>query len=215
MRLNNQKGFTLTELMVSMTLMLISLAAFYSVFVVQTRSLKAQDYRLEAQQYARAVLDLMIREIRSTGYFPGSECATPGHTLGIVAADEETLQIVYDADGDNACTSANENITYSYDFPNKNITRAADGGAAEVLTDGNATAFQFVYYPRQNTAVVPPPFCVTAGYPSGCSGDLAANLANIQRVEIRLTVESKILYPGAASQLIATLSSSVDLRNRS
>ena len=214
MRHNNQKGFTLVELMVAITLMSMTLAAFYAVFTVQTRSLNAQDHRLEAQQYARAVLDLMIREIRSAGYFPGSACTTPAHTLGIVAADEENLQFVQDADGDNTCVSANENITYAYDFTNKNVTRAADGAPAEVLTDGNAVAFQFVYYPRQTTGVVPPPFCVTPGYPSGCSGDLAVNLANIQRVEIRLTVESKNVYPAAGSQLFATLSSSVDLRNR-
>ena len=214
MTLNNQKGFSLIELLVAIMLMSMSLAAFYSVYHVQTRSLKVQDRRLEAQQYARAVMDTMVREIRSAGYFPGAACTSPSNIGGIVAADDRTLQFVYDADADSACASANENITFSYDTATKNITRSADGGAMEDLTDGNATAFKFTYYPRQTTGVSPSPFCVAPNFPAGCNGNLSGNLGNVQRVKIQLTVESKDPDPDFGGQLNATITSNVDLRNR-
>ena len=214
MKLNNEKGFTLTELMVAIVLMSMSLTAFYSVYHVQTRSLKVQENRMEAQVYARSVLDTMVREIRSAGYFPDAACTSPSNVGGIVAADDQTLQFVYDADADNACASANENITYAFDTASKNITRSADGGAAQELTDGNTSAFQFTYYPRQTSGVSPAPFCVIPSFPTGCTGDLASNLANVYRVKIQLTVQSKNPDPEFGGQLLATMTSNVDLRNR-
>lgn len=202
------------ELLVSITMVSMTIAGFYNVYRVQTHTLKAQENRLETQQYARAILDIMVREIRNAGYFPGSPCTNPGNTAGIVAVSAQSLQFVYDADGDNNCGGPDENVTYAYNSTSKNITRAANRGAAQNFSDGNATDLQFTYYPKQTSGIVPPPFCFSAGNPSGCSGDIAANLANIHRILILLTIVEKNHDAEFGNQLIVTMNSNVNLRNR-
>jgi len=53
----------LVELLVSAGLSLFVLGVIYSVFRVQTRTVKSQESRSEAQEYGRAVLDMMVRDI--------------------------------------------------------------------------------------------------------------------------------------------------------
>ncbi len=63
--LDNQRGFTLTELMIAVAVITIVLAG---VFAVQQEGLQAYLWgsnRVETQQNARVALDLMTREIRS------------------------------------------------------------------------------------------------------------------------------------------------------
>ena len=201
------------ELLVSITMVSMILAGFYNVYRVQTHTLKAQENHLETQQYVRAILDIMVREIRNAGYFPGTPCTSPVNIAGIASANAQSLQFVYDADGNNNCDGPDENVTYTYNSISKNITRAANGGAAQNISDGNATDLQFTYYPEQTSGIVPPPFCFSAGNPSGCSGALAANLANIHRILISLTIVEKNHDAEFGNQLIVTMNSNVNLRN--
>jgi prepilin-type N-terminal cleavage/methylation domain-containing protein len=205
--LKNQKGFTLPELMVAAGLSLAVLAAIYGLFRAQTHTIKGQEGRMEAHEYAMSVLDTMVREIRNTGYFPtGTACSTtPTNTAGIIAATAESFRLVYDSNGDGACE---EDVSFTYDATNKNILR---NGAS--LTDGNATAVRFTYYPQQTSATLPTPYCFSTGNPTGCSGDLASNLRNVQKITISLTVQSKNIDVQFGGQSSITMSSSADLRN--
>lgn len=209
MRVKSKSGFTLVELLISTLLTFFVMGAIYSVFRVQTRSIKSQESRMEAQEYARTVLDIMVREIRNLGYFPtGVACSPPANTNGIVAASATSFRFVYDANATNGCADPDEDINYA--LAGQDITR---NGVS--LTDGNVTNLQLTYYPQQTTGIAPVPFCVSAGNPAGCSGDLATNLANIQRVSISLTIQSK--SPDTefgGGQLSAIMVSSADLRNR-
>lgn len=207
MRLQNQKGFTLAELMVSAGLSLAVLAAIYGLFRAQTHTIRGQEGRMEAHEYAMSVLDIMVREIRNTGYFPtGTACATtPANTAGIIAATAQSFRLVYDTNGDGACE---EDVSFTYDAANQNILR---NGAT--LTDGNATAIQFIYYPQQTSGTAPAPYCFSAGNPTGCSGDLAANLSAVQKITISITVQSKNTDAQFGGQSSITMSSSADLRN--
>ena len=216
----SQKGFTLAELLVAITLSLAVLGAVRAVYRVQAHTVKAQEYRMEAQEYARAALDMMVRETRNLGYFPNrTPCAAPANTKGIVAASAQSIHFVYDADGNNDCAGAGEEITYSYDATALDISRTQNGGAAQTLTDGNVTTFQFVYYPKQTVGTLPPPYCYAAAgdlVVNGvtCSGIVTANLANIQRVSISLTVQSKSTDTQFGGQQTITMDSNANLRNR-
>ena len=213
---NNQKGFTMAELLVAMTLSLTLLGAVYAVYRVQGHTIKGQEYRMEAQEYARVSLDMMVREIRNLGYFPTrTACAAPANTKGLVSATGTSISFAYDADGNGDCAGAGENVVYSYDSTAKDITRTANGGAAQTLTNGNVTDFQITYYPRQTGAAAPPPFCNTTGNPSGCSGgNVSANLGNVQRVSVSLTVKLLKTDPNFGAQQAITMNSNADLRNR-
>ena len=208
MRAKTEEGFTLIEFLVSILLTSIIMAAIYSVYRLQTHTVKAQESRLEAQEYARAVLDLMVREIRNAGYKPVTVGTllhpTPcddGSNGGVYTATATKFEFRYDIDADGDCAESDERITYDYDSSNNNITRAADGGAAQDLTDGNATELELKYFEQDGTELDRPVD--------------AADLPNIQKVLIKLTVQSTSTGTEfGGGQLNATMTSNAGLRNR-
>lgn len=215
LQLASPKGFTIIELLVSVLLTSIIMGAIYSVYRVQTHSAKVQENRLEAQEYARSVLDMMVREIRNAGYAPtGAACA------GVLVADAQRLQFTYDANANGLCTDDNETIEYAYNSTTKNITRATNIlgsttlGSAQDLTDSNATALQFTYYPQDCTNNFSTPVGTgSSGCPASPGGN-AGTLAAIQRAMISVTVQSKNPDAAFGGQLTTTMTSNADLRNR-
>jgi type II secretory pathway pseudopilin PulG len=207
MTLNKQAGFTLIELFIAMGFSLAILASMYGFFRAQTHTTKGQESRMEAHEYAMAVLDSMVREIRNTGYFPnnGTPCTNVANSGGIAAASAEGFRLVYDANNDGLC---DQDISFTYDSTSKNILR----NGVE-LTDGNATSVAFTYYPQQTSSTPPSPYCVSAGVPSGCSGTLSSNWSNVQKIAISVTVEAKSKDTKFGGGSTTTMSSAADLRN--
>ncbi|MFQ5902193.1 MAG: PilW family protein [Candidatus Binatia bacterium] len=207
-RRTSHAGFTMVELLISILLTSIIMGAVYSVFRVQTHSVKAQESRLEAQEYARAVLDMVVREVRNAGYFPVGACATPANTNGIVAASTQSFHFVYDADAANGCADADEDIEYWFDttgcptgFGNimrKTIVPANDQAMTDCNVPTGTANFSFTYYAQNSSTPMS-----------------TIDLATIQRVEVSLTVQSK--NPDAdfgGGQLDAIMTSNANLRNR-
>jgi Tfp pilus assembly protein PilW len=205
MRVKDQRGFTLSELMIAAGLSLAVMASIYGLFRSQTHTIKGQESRMEAHEYAMSVLDIMVREIRNTGYFPtGTACANVSNTGGIVSTTTaQSFRFVYDTNGDGVCE---EDISFAYD--GTNVLRNSQS-----LTDGNVTALQFTYYPQQTSGTAPAPFCVSTGIPAGCSGNLSSNLGAVQKITISVTVQSKNPDVQFGGQSTVTMSSSADLRN--
>jgi prepilin-type N-terminal cleavage/methylation domain-containing protein len=204
MKLRNQKGFTLIELLVATGLSLVVLASVATFFRAQAKTVKGQESRMEANDYVLTVLDMMVREIRNTGYFPGTDCDATG---GITSASTTGFTLQYDKNSDGACSGDDEVVAFAYDSTNKNITRNG-----QALTDGNATAFEFTYYPQQTSSTLPSPYCVSTGVPTGCSGTLSANYKSVQKITISLTVTPKSADRDFTGSPV-TLSAIADLRN--
>jgi prepilin-type N-terminal cleavage/methylation domain-containing protein len=204
MKLRSQKGFTLIELLVATGLSLVVLASVATFFRAQTKTVKGQESRMEANDYVLTVLDLIVREIRNTGYFPSTACDTTG---GIASASTTGFNLQYDKNSDGACSGDDEVIAFAYDSTNNNVTRNG-----QALTDGNATALQFNYYPQQTSSTLPTPYCVSTGVPSGCSGTLSANYKSVQKITVSLTVAPKSA-DSAFTGAPVSLSLTADLRN--
>ena len=210
MTLNKHHGFTLIETMVAMFMLSITMAAFYSVYRMQTRSLKGQENRLEAQQTARAALDFMVRELRNARYNPeevetDNSCGVGGvaATPSILVADDDTLQFSYDYNADQDCADVGENIKYAFDAATGDITRTdASAGGGEPLTDGNATGLTLAYFDEGNNLLTPLPLD-------------AAKRASIQRVSINVSIDSKDMDDEFGGSLTAAMTTNVDLRNPS
>jgi Tfp pilus assembly protein PilW len=235
MWLKDQRGFTIAELLVSVGLSLSVLAAVYGVFRSQTHTVKAQESGMEANEYALNVIDLMLREIRNTGYNPlsttsGTSCAGPSGspaagTPGVFAANATTLGLTYDFRGDSGPTSAadgdcadsEERIEYSFSTTGcptgfGNVLRKDGANTAQAITDCNVTNLRFNYYPQQTSGTAPAPFCISVNNPIGCSGTLT--LATIQKVTITVTVQSENPDVEFGGQANVTMSLTADLRNR-
>ena len=141
LKLTKTEGFTLIELMVSMGIGMVVLAAVTTTFMLQTKVYNAQQQINEMEQNARGVLDVITRELKMAGYKPN------GGSFSGVTYSTTQLMIQTDLDasgGISSSTTANEQITYAYDSTNKQITRAVGTGSALVLAD-NIAAFTFSY----------------------------------------------------------------------
>src|ERR1044071_8540197 len=216
-QIKSDAAFTLVELLVSMALSLVALAAIYGVYKVQARTIGVQQNRQEAEDYARAVLDMMVREMRIAGYNPtetssGLNCAgapTAG-TPGVVSATSTLFKFTSDYRGsasgsvsDGDCNDTDEEITYEYQSPGPQVCASGLGdivrtanGTTEPITDCNVTGLTLQYYAKDSSTAMSPVVAV-----------------NIQRVKVTLTIQSK--YPDAefGGQLTSTVYSNVNLRN--
>ena len=148
MKVRNIEGFTLVELMVSMGIGMVILAAVTTTFMSQSKIYNAQEQINEMQQNARGVLDIMTRELKMAGYKPNGG--------GFSGVTYSTTQLMVQADLDSSGavstdSTANEQITYVYDSANQRITRAVGTGSAQILAD-NITAFTFSYLDGSGTA---------------------------------------------------------------
>ena len=214
--LKRNKGFTLVELLVSMLLSLTFLSAVYGFYKVQTRNLKVQENRQEVMEYARGALDLMAREIRNAGYSPtkatsGTNCAgTPSSGTVVVSASSTSFKFTYDyrssasaTTPDGNCNNTDEEITYDYQSPGPqncasgtgDIVRTANG-TSEPITDCNVTAFSYTYYAKNSTTAMSP-----------------IVVANIQRLKVSITFQSKNPDAEFGGQLVSSVSSNIELRN--
>ena len=140
-KFRNLKGFTLVELMVSMGIGMVILAAVTTTFMSQTRIYNAQEQINEMQQNARGALDILSRELKMAGYKPN------GGGFNGVTYSTTQLRVQADLNSDGAISTsstANEQITYAFDNANQQITRAVGSGSAQILAE-HISAFTFNY----------------------------------------------------------------------
>lgn len=219
----SQAGFTFLELLASVLLTSVMLGAMYNVFRMHSHTTKAQESRLEAQEYGRSSLDMMVREIRNAGLNPigtstGAGCGgiisgiPVAGVPGIVSATDKTFSFTYDfrdiaagSSPDGHCDDPDEQITYEFQSPGPqgcagglgDIIRTANGVTA-ALTDCNVTDFTLTYY----------------AFNSSTPMSLPVVAADIQRVEISLTIRAKNPEAEFSGGLTTIMKSNVDLRNR-
>jgi prepilin-type N-terminal cleavage/methylation domain-containing protein len=63
-----QEGVTLIELLVALVICGVAIGAIYRLFIVQTRAYTVQDQVVEVQQNVRSVMEIMLRDLRMTGF---------------------------------------------------------------------------------------------------------------------------------------------------
>ncbi len=97
MKENNEKGFTLVELLVSMVIAAIVMTSVYSVYSAQQRSYVVQEEVAAMHQNLRAAMYFMEREIRMAGCDP-----TGAAGAGIENAESTWIQFTEDFRGQAA-----------------------------------------------------------------------------------------------------------------
>jgi prepilin-type N-terminal cleavage/methylation domain-containing protein len=85
---SREAGFSLVELMITLVVFALVVAAVMVVMATSTRSKQATEGLVEAQQSARATLDIMARDIRSAGYGVDKDNATPQPAFAYVDSQE-------------------------------------------------------------------------------------------------------------------------------
>jgi type IV pilus assembly protein PilW len=166
LKTKDENGFTLIELMVTLGIGMVVLAAVTTTFMSQTKAYNAQEQINEMEQNARGALDIITREVKMAGYNP-----TGGTVTGVTYSTSQ-LQIQADLDANGSISTsstANEQITYTYDSANKQIKRAVGSATAQVLAD-NISGFTFGY--------------------NDSNGNSTTTTANIRQVAVSITAQT-------------------------
>jgi len=143
---NNERGFTIIELVVGLAISLILLGVAVKIFLVQQRSYNVQEQLSEMQQNIRSAMDIIVRETKMAGYNP------TGAGFNGITYDTFQLQILADLTGDGNTDDPNENIIYKY-YPSPDFQikrKESTGGGFQPLAE-NITAFDFDYYDASGT----------------------------------------------------------------
>ena len=123
-------GFTLIEMVVALGLSLVTVSAVYSLYVNELKAQYVREDRLEMQQQARVVVDVMSREILMAGYDPrgvNHDTDLSNDFLGITY-DPDRLIIKSDLNGNGLIADPNESITFVYDAKTHTLRRNTGGG---------------------------------------------------------------------------------------
>ncbi len=143
MKLNN-RGFTLVELMVTLAMTGIIVAAVYSAYSVQQRANSRQDQVLEVQQALRAALYAINQEIRMAGYDPNNS-----NRAGFSQATATAMAFTMDNNGNGQIDAGtSEQVTYALN----NGTLRRNG---QPLID-NVENLEFYYTMKNETQTTTP-----------------------------------------------------------
>ena len=146
-----QKGFGILELIISLAIGLIILAALITTFVAQNKAYSVQEQVTEMLQAARAGMEIMGREIMMAGFDPSGNMQTSDSDsedddfVGIslpASNPSSVIEIHADLNGDEDTADANEHITYA--FSSGRVTRNAGSGAQTLIE--NVKSFSVTFW---------------------------------------------------------------------
>jgi type IV pilus assembly protein PilW len=144
---DHRGAITLAELLASMVVSAITMAAIYHITLMQDGVYQVQNQVAEMQQTAGVAKTMMVRELEMAGYNPtgAAFCGVgqpPAQATCTTAPDTTQLRLRTDSNGNGTTTDAREDITYRYDAANRRITRLTDGVMTIIP---NVEAFTFTY----------------------------------------------------------------------
>jgi len=225
--MKTQKGFTLLEVLISIAVGVIVLAAIYAAVNLTQKSTAGTERKIYAQQDARAALELMSLEIEMASFNPRPDLAganfwvspascspSPNQNYrGIQAATPFSITVEMNLNGSAAVgDNPNEVITYTYDPTNQYIIRSLDcgSGANPFLGDivGNPRSVRVI-----NTNNVPVFRYFNAQGTEITSAQLPASIPDIARIDITLWVETEDIDPASGTRKKLFYSTSVIPRN--
>ena len=154
------RGFTLVEILMAMTISGIVAAGVYSTFYSQHKSYLTQEEVVSMQQNLRSAMHLIEREIRMAGCDP-----TGNASAGIQTAQASTIRITMDLtddagtgrpDGDT--TDLGEDIIYTLSDMDadgdSDLARNDVNGSGNALMAENIDALNFVYLDETPTTTI-------------------------------------------------------------
>lgn len=210
----NQRGVTLIELLISMSIFMIVLLGIYLIFDTHFKIFASGESRADVQFNARYTMAQMARQIRMAGYFPenfATPPAVPASTNGLQVATDTALAIRGDADGSGTsnvflyCLNAGSLIRVKGAVG----TPAAYTCAGGTILGRSITSLTFAYFGTNNTPITPAPLDGENVGAVPAFGSTAQR-ALVRRVVITMTARETV--PGQLDQ-IYTLTSDLRLRN--
>lgn len=198
----NESGFSLMEMLIAMTIVIILLAIASLVFGRALGVRSRESSRTDALTAAQAALNVMSREISNSGYGLASDSFNTIHNNGIVLADSTSskLRVRANVNNVNLTTSdSGEDITYYYDSSAQSIVRhdpAQNPSTTYLVNQISNVSFSYFNYTTGNSTPT----------------ETSTPTADTARVKITVTVQMSEVQ-GQPTGRTVTLSSFVTLRN--
>jgi prepilin-type N-terminal cleavage/methylation domain-containing protein len=206
-RRKKEKGFTIIELLVALVIFSMVIGGTYRVFVSQSRAYTVQDRVVENQQSIRSSMEVLLADLRMTGFDSDSLSSNINITTPIIPG---MSQVTVDYEFDN---TTRYSIRYWRDAASqtlkRQLTAIKDNGSSvadpeEILLE-NVEELNFTYGVDTNDDGAMDNFWVNAG-----AGD------NIVAVRVRLTARPHQLTSEDQKMMSPrTLESAATLRNLS
>ena len=100
---NVQKGFTIIEIMIALTLSLILVAGLTQIFVANSRTFNVSEASARTQETGRLALSILSREIRNADYWgcQGSEGVMAGNIVNMLNSGAGVDTLLRGLDGEN------------------------------------------------------------------------------------------------------------------
>jgi len=234
---HSQTGFSMIELLIALSIFFLVLGGLFQIFGPSNVMYLAGQRKLDAQQSARVVMDMIVRQLRMAGYYPENFDANAGND--IAAGNRNAIQIAtntglvifgaatdcLDANADGMCdpdqtlAGARSQIFLFCLNGTELLTKTGPAGAAASYTcnadnpgqqvlGNNITGLTFTYFDVDNMVLAGP----LDGQNLGVAPDFAVTTQRdaVRSVAITLTAQENV--PGQSAQ-IYTLTSNVRLRN--
>ena len=209
-----QDGFSLIELLVAMTIMLLLMGVTITLFSGGLSIRARQSRRSDALVSSQAALNVMSREIANSGFGIYNDSVTRVANNGIILADSNEHRIHIRANVDNSVTysagvpgltsSPGEDITYFLDSASGSIVRYDPNALAGVSTTSvvvnkiSDVTFEYFNYSAGSSTVT----------------QTSTPAANTGRVRITVLVRLDPVQ-GQPNNQTVTFTSDVTLRNSS
>lgn len=202
----DQRGFTLTELLVAMAMMGFVLSAGLLALQAGTHASEVATGRAEAQSNVRFALGQMIADMRGAGYDPTGNGFDPvdGGTLALAS-----VQIVSDLNASGAidvpanpcdASATAERVRYRQvgtDLMRAVMTDAATA-ACEAVVIGGVQSLAFTYLDA-NGATIPA---------------ASTSAPNVRAIQVSLTLKPESVGSSSQGAGVATMSDRARFRNR-
>jgi len=194
-----QAAFTLLEVIVALGVGLIVVGAIAAFQSYQLTTLREQAKQIDLQGTTRSVVDLVARELRTTGRNP--QCQPALDPLAVAKLTELRMQT--DLDGSGTINGANEDVSYRWNSSSQALERVDHGAYVThlLVEEVDLAGSGFHYFDGNGNEM------------SASDGLDLAHRLQVRRVRLDLAMRD---VSGGAGALPAraSASTSVDLRNR-
>ena len=183
-------------MVIALGLSLVTVSAVYTLYVSELRAQLVREDKLDMQQQARVVIDVVSREILMAGYDPrgvNRDGDVTNDFLGITY-DPSRLVIKADLNGNGLIADASESIVFVFDVGTHTLRRNTGGGNQPF--GENIQSFFVEYFDQAGSSTI--------------------DSAEIQQVKITVTARTKspdLKYVPNGGYRTVTLESRLTPRN--
>ena len=220
---HNIKGMTLIELLIGMIICAMVISGIYRVFIAQSKAYTVQDQVVEVQQSVRSAMEILLRDLRMTG-FDFDNLNSPITITTPIASplSDNAIKVIYEYYDKNAAQYQKHTVAYWRDAASSTMFRQLTvndiEGPQEPLLE-NVDEFSLTYGVDSNEdgalddrngdgVITGETFPVGDFLPAG-----AVEMSKVVAVRVTLTARPIQVNPDMKAVSPRTLVSMVTLRN--